>query len=142
MHGVDVDEPSSARKGSQRDQFSSQPCAQVGEERIVAPRQGLNTPDESMQDGSMDAVDEQNVPLAPVEAGVETDRIGLLHQVGVDRHDRLPPQDAVEQDVQLLDGTLRREPVLPVDTDRSEEHTAELQSPQYLVCRLLLDKNK
>src|SRR3712207_7045379 len=25
--------------------------------------------------------------------------------------------------------------------DRSEEHTSELQSRQYLVCRLLLDKN-
>src|SRR3712207_8980068 len=25
-------------------------------------------------------------------------------------------------------------------TDRSEEHTSELQSRQYLVCRLLLDK--
>src|SRR3712207_8962684 len=27
-------------------------------------------------------------------------------------------------------------------TDRSEEHTSELQSRQYLVCRLLLEKNK
>src|SRR3712207_7183158 len=26
------------------------------------------------------------------------------------------------------------------DTDRSEEHTSELQSRQYLVCRLLLEK--
>src|SRR3712207_8050780 len=26
--------------------------------------------------------------------------------------------------------------------DRSEEHTSELQSRQYLVCRLLLEKNK
>src|SRR5437762_10722225 len=26
--------------------------------------------------------------------------------------------------------------------DRSEEHTSELQSPMYLVCRLLLEKNK
>src|SRR5258707_7195870 len=26
--------------------------------------------------------------------------------------------------------------------DRSEEHTSELQSRQYLVCRLLLDKKK
>src|ERR1017187_1245984 len=26
-------------------------------------------------------------------------------------------------------------------TDRSEEHTSELQSPMYLVCRLLLEKN-
>src|SRR3712207_8411615 len=27
-------------------------------------------------------------------------------------------------------------------TDRSEEHTSELQSRQYLVCRLLLEKEK
>src|SRR5687767_15328193 len=34
-----------------------------------------------------------------------------------------------------LDGTL-------VITDRSEEHTSELQSLAYLVCRLLLEKKK
>src|SRR3712207_8800736 len=28
----------------------------------------------------------------------------------------------------------------PVTEDRSEEHTSELQSRQYLVCRLLLEK--
>src|SRR6476469_6445228 len=27
-------------------------------------------------------------------------------------------------------------------TDRSEEHTSELQSPMYIVCRLLLEKKK
>src|SRR5437762_10746343 len=30
----------------------------------------------------------------------------------------------------------------PVTTPRSEEHTSELQSPMYLVCRLLLEKKK
>src|SRR3712207_8615036 len=34
-----------------------------------------------------------------------------------------------------------REVVKPTAA-RSEEHTSELQSRQYLVCRLLLDKNK
>src|SRR5258708_30604625 len=28
------------------------------------------------------------------------------------------------------------------DTQRSEEHTSELQSPDHLVCRLLLEKKK
>src|SRR6202451_4779552 len=28
----------------------------------------------------------------------------------------------------------------PAPADRSEEHTSELQSPEYLVCRLLLEK--
>src|SRR5437762_9592271 len=30
----------------------------------------------------------------------------------------------------------------PDTTPRSEEHTSELQSPMYLVCRLLLEKKK
>src|SRR5258708_9190522 len=30
----------------------------------------------------------------------------------------------------------------PVPADRSEEHTSELQSPDHLVCRLLLEKKK
>src|SRR3712207_9128780 len=30
----------------------------------------------------------------------------------------------------------------PEENDRSEEHTSELQSRQYLVCRLLLEKKK
>src|SRR3712207_8409424 len=34
----------------------------------------------------------------------------------------------------------RRPPALP--PPRSEEHTSELQSRQYLVCRLLLEKKK
>src|SRR5947208_7060553 len=33
-------------------------------------------------------------------------------------------------------------PVEPVGTVRSEEHTSELQSPDHLVCRLLLEKKK
>src|SRR3712207_7435707 len=32
--------------------------------------------------------------------------------------------------------------VIRVRTQRSEEHTSELQSRQYLVCRLLLEKKK
>src|SRR5258707_8166783 len=31
---------------------------------------------------------------------------------------------------------------IPVEEERSEEHTSELQSRQYLVCRLLLEKKK
>src|SRR3712207_8764319 len=41
--------------------------------------------------------------------------------------------------LRTADGTVvtRRYPM-----ERSEEHTSELQSRQYLVCRLLLEKNK
>src|SRR3712207_6857229 len=38
------------------------------------------------------------------------------------------------------DGDIRGE--LPRASARSEEHTSELQSRQYLVCRLLLEKKK
>src|SRR5438445_12022158 len=56
-------------------------------------------------------------------------------------HDALP----------ILDGArmqrLQPEPVVPAllirpQQERSEEHTSELQSRQYLVCRLLLEKKK
>src|SRR6202451_2564329 len=35
-----------------------------------------------------------------------------------------------------------RRPWLDWSPYRSEEHTSELQSPEYLVCRLLLEKNR
>src|SRR3712207_8139711 len=38
--------------------------------------------------------------------------------------------------------TVRAERAPPVLRSRSEEHTSELQSRQYLVCRLLLEKKK
>src|SRR5258708_1186017 len=37
---------------------------------------------------------------------------------------------------------LKRFFALPHIEDRSEEHTSELQSPDHLVCRLLLEKKK
>src|SRR3712207_6967739 len=39
-------------------------------------------------------------------------------------------------------GERKRRPLLQAALDRSEEHTSELQSRQYLVCRLLLEKKK
>src|SRR5258708_31893816 len=46
---------------------------------------------------------------------------------------RRSPQDAAQ--VRLHRIGVRRQP-------RSEEHTSELQSPDHLVCRLLLEKKK
>src|SRR5437879_11485785 len=37
---------------------------------------------------------------------------------------------------------VRAEPQCDIELQRSEEHTSELQSPMYLVCRLLLEKKK
>src|SRR3712207_6963960 len=47
--------------------------------------------------------------------------------------DRLQPRSGVEHPLDALDGLVAK---------RSEEHTSELQSRQYLVCRLLLEKKK
>src|SRR3712207_8330856 len=42
----------------------------------------------------------------------------------------------------LCPGTCRNFDASQFPTSRSEEHTSELQSRQYLVCRLLLEKKK
>src|SRR3712207_8027186 len=51
----------------------------------------------------------------------------LVHLVLDHLHHRLPREATVAADEPLV---------------RSEEHTSELQSRQYLVCRLLLEKKK
>src|SRR3712207_7671263 len=64
----------------------------------------------------------------------------------VDRHDRPGVgQDRLhlrDQQPRQLDDLLERQRKGAVGGDRSEEHTSELQSRQYLVCRLLLEKKK
>src|SRR3712207_8730386 len=71
----------------------------------------------------------------------------VADQLGVAAH-RVVPQLRVERhvadvgrraglDVRVV---VRRRP--QVGAGRSEEHTSELQSRQYLVCRLLLEKKK
>src|SRR3712207_9261314 len=57
-------------------------------------------------------------------------------------HDALPISD-LEQ-TEGVPGVPHRAHPPPrlLDRDRSEEHTSELQSRQYLVCRLLLEKKK
>src|SRR3712207_6865203 len=68
---------------------------------------------------------------------------------GLDRLDRaavhvglyLPPERgarAAPAQAEAFDGHAH----LPENLERSEEHTSELQSRQYLVCRLLLEKKK
>src|SRR5258708_29989015 len=42
----------------------------------------------------------------------------------------------------LIHRRLLKEPNSTLWLDRSEEHTSELQSPDHLVCRLLLEKKK
>src|SRR5258708_28683615 len=66
-----------------------------------------------------------------LDQGVQSGELANLHAVVVMRHGRL----ALER---YFEGEDERwgEPL------RSEEHTSELQSPDHLVCRLLLEKKK
>src|SRR5947208_14329111 len=64
-------------------------------------------------------------------------------------HDALPiwpwnsqPSTRVAVVSPLRGPTARRGPGCPRGSGRSEEHTSELQSPDHLVCRLLLEKKK
>src|SRR3712207_8533740 len=77
---------------------------------------------------------------------------GLDHAVGNDAdHPGVPAragqhQDPVVQEALRLSHRFLVDPLLlhlPLAVEpRSEEHTSELQSRQYLVCRLLLEKKK
>src|SRR3712207_7471942 len=64
----------------------------------------------------------------------------------VDVGDALVPAPALRDGVRddAVVATVRRcvDDDRPLDAQRSEEHTSELQSRQYLVCRLLLEKKK
>src|SRR3712207_7613758 len=64
----------------------------------------------------------------------------------VDEDDRVAgalARRAVDALVQALERPRRHlDPPALEDAPRSEEHTSELQSRQYLVCRLLLEKKK
>src|SRR3712207_7325359 len=52
-------------------------------------------------------------------------------------------QAEVERTIQILCRRAKNNPLFVGDPGvRSEEHTSELQSRQYLVCRLLLEKKK
>src|SRR5258708_12939982 len=55
-------------------------------------------------------------------------------------HDALPIyRNPTRQQVRPIRGRCR---IAPCPRSRSEEHTSELQSPDHLVCRLLLEKKK
>src|SRR3712207_8779546 len=58
------------------------------------------------------------------------------------RPGRERPRAAARRDAGPGDGDAARRGPLAVAQGRSEEHTSELQSRQYLVCRLLLEKKK
>src|SRR3712207_7649726 len=65
----------------------------------------------------------------PISAEARLPTAGRPHELDPHRRPRVPLRSAL----------LR--PRRPGRDRRSEEHTSELQSRQYLVCRLLLEKN-
>src|SRR3712207_8323621 len=69
------------------------------------------------------------------------DHRGVVHQVaGGEVVGAVEDQVVVAEDVEHVRGVEPR--LVQPHLDRSEEHTSELQSRQYLVCRLLLEKKK
>src|SRR3712207_7255914 len=88
--------------------------------------------------------------LFPYTTLFRSDQVRLQHLPGgqpdalrheavdpVGDHGRVAPLEGLEQVAARDDA----EPLVP-GVVRSEEHTSELQSRQYLVCRLLLEKKK
>src|SRR5258708_11056317 len=64
----------------------------------------------------------------------------LIHSPVVDRNGRVVTSAITSLD--LHDIARSRLVIAEVTTRRSEEHTSELQSPDHLVCRLLLEQQK
>src|SRR5258708_23147030 len=62
----------------------------------------------------------------------------LVDELAADHERRLSPL----HDVQVLFRLVELGIAGCATQDRSEEHTSELQSPDHLVCRLLLEKKK
>src|SRR3712207_7709579 len=86
-------------------------------------------------------------PYTTLFRSLEGDRPRLLAVEGLVHRRRLArrgqrPQYAVGPDRRALVECARRQASTPRAPLRSEEHTSELQSRQYLVCRLLLEKKK
>src|SRR5437762_4842351 len=63
---------------------------------------------------------------------------------GIEFLEYLTPRDGrpIPADEHANDVVYRETILIALDVERSEEHTSELQSPMYLVCRLLLEKKK
>src|SRR3712207_8128755 len=70
---------------------------------------------------------------------IERRAVGLLRGEAEEAHDRHPAPRLREAAARRRQEGRKSEDVAPF---RSEEHTSELQSRQYLVCRLLLEKKK
>src|SRR3712207_8333797 len=79
----------------------------------------------------LDRANRTFLAMASVEGGME------IEQLAVER-----PEALARVPVDATVGVDTAKATEIVDAARSEEHTSELQSRQYLVCRLLLEKTK
>src|SRR5947209_14690261 len=70
----------------------------------------------------------------PTGSGKTTTLYSALNELNEITEKIITTEDPIEYDI---DGITQ----VPINS-RSEEHTSELQSRQYLVCRLLLEKKK
>src|SRR3712207_7747485 len=77
-----------------------------------------------------------------VVAPLQRLRVGHADRAGQRRVAAVRAARDVRLERQQDPAALARVPVDVADVVRSEEHTSELQSRQYLVCRLLLEKKK
>src|SRR5258708_21991699 len=73
--------------------------------------------------------------------------LGTRLELDLHRHHLVSRVGAQQVDVDAFGGRVQEPALLPPDdlriaARRSEEHTSELQSPDHLVCRLLLEKKK
>src|SRR3712207_6945323 len=75
----------------------------------------------------------QKLQAAAHQLGARPDELLVPH---VQRRRVVRPRPRPEPGVAVLENPF------VIGLDRSEEHTSELQSRQYLVCRLLLEKKK
>src|SRR3712207_7786947 len=82
--------------------------------------------------------------LFPYTTLFRSERVGERLVVEARRPHRVGERHPVVEHVEdhLRGAGDDRRPAGRADHERSEEHTSELQSRQYLVCRLLLEKKK
>src|SRR5437879_10110157 len=78
--------------------------------------------------------------LFPTRRSSDLTADGVRHQTAVEAHPLLRQAVEVRRVEELARIVVSAERLVAVV--RSEEHTSELQSPMYLVCRLLLEKKK
>src|SRR3712207_7948458 len=76
------------------------------------------------------------------DAGVGHQPLLVVGTEGRDGVDLEAGERRTEGGALAQDGDPREAGLERLQADRSEEHTSELQSRQYLVCRLLLEKKK